>query len=334
MFSLFQSIFGAEKTRQYPESLIEEATQRVVDGTDSRLRTLPGYRRALRDPVIHAIDAVVALVDRLPPPVAANRDDYTTDVRLSTLFASAGRMLDLFAGDDALREFRDSPASASGRAVALLVAQRIEKEVRGMQIEGEMLRRDVAQVAVSFNEHYLLAPAPSDEEACRQIKRRAFDHLLSLGLSRIDAAESERADLTAQCALLRRKLKALQLGSLDFDASRPGGPQATTLQAELDETERRLAAIGADDRTLHAHLDIVVEVLTDAQRQLWLDDVELHLDGMNIRRDPQHNAARRIYLPELHNARGRRLVALPVCISLDELPPRDDFFTAAQRYLG
>ncbi len=334
MFSLFKSIFGAEKTGPYPESLIEAAIQRVIDGTDSRLRTLPGYRRALRDPVIQAIDAVVALVDRLPPPVAANRDDYSTDVRLSSLFASAGRMLDVFAGDDALREFRDSPASASGRAVALLTAQRIEKQVRGMQLEGDMVRRDVAQVAVSFSDHYLLAPAPSDAQAYRQIKRRAFDHLLSLGLSRIDAAESERADLSVQCALLRRKLKALQLGSLDFDASRPAGHQATALQAELDETESRLVAIGADERTLHAHLDIVVEVLADADRQLWLDDVELHLDGMNIRREPQHDSARRICLPELHNARGRRLVALPVSIALDELPPRDDFFTAAQRYLG
>ena len=45
MLKLFQSFFGGDESRgRYPESLVEAAIERTVDGTDSRLRLLPGYR--------------------------------------------------------------------------------------------------------------------------------------------------------------------------------------------------------------------------------------------------------------------------------------------------
>jgi hypothetical protein len=69
---LFRSIFGGrEAVGHYPEFLIEMAIERTVDGTDPRLRLVPGYRKRLRAPVIHAIDHVVALVDDIPATVAA-----------------------------------------------------------------------------------------------------------------------------------------------------------------------------------------------------------------------------------------------------------------------
>ena len=334
MFELFKSIFGKEEPGRYSETLIERAIQRVVDGTDSRLSTLPGYRKSLRTPVMHAIDAVVALIDSLPAPLSANRDDYGKDERLSTLFASADRMLEVLANDSSLCEFRDSPASGAGQATVLLLAERVEKRVLGMEMEGEMVRRDIPQVAVNFQGHRLVDPAATTDEALRQLKRRAFDHLLSLALTRITEVAGERADLSNRRSLLMRKLAALQQGGLHFDGAQGGAPDAAALQAELDETEDQLAAIGADDRTLHGYLDIAAAVLTDAQQQLWLEGVDLYLDRMNIQRDMQDSSVRRISLTEFHNARGQRLVALPLSVTLDELPRRDDFFTAAQRYLG
>jgi hypothetical protein len=334
MFRLFKSMFGNEEPGRYPETLIEQAIQRAVDGTDSRLRTVPGYRKSLRTPVMHAIDAVVALVDSLPAPLAANRQDYGKDERLSTLFASADRMQEVLTNDSALSEFRDSPASGAGQATVLLLAERVEKHVLGMEMEGETVRRDIPQVAVNFQGHRLVDPAATTDEALRQWKRRAFDHLLSLALARITEVASERADLSTQRSLLLRKLAALRQGGLRFDEAQGGVPDAAALQSELEDTEHQLAAIGADDRTLHTYLEIAAAVLTDAQQQLWLECLDLHLDRMNIQRDAQDSSARRISLTEFHNARGQRLVALPLSVTLDELPRRDDFFTAAQRYLG
>jgi hypothetical protein len=74
---LLQSIFGrGETVGRYPETLIEMTIERAVDGTDPRLRLLPGYRKRLREPVIHAIEQVVALVDAMPAPVPAGLEGY------------------------------------------------------------------------------------------------------------------------------------------------------------------------------------------------------------------------------------------------------------------
>ena len=335
MLKLFQSIFGAgEAPGRYPESLIEVAVERAVDCTDPRLRTLPRYRRLLREPVLHAADHVVALVDALPHVQAAGRASYGDDERLTTLFASADRMLQVFAGDSALHDFLASQASKSGTAAVLLLVERIEKHVMGMEMDGEVLRREVAQVAVDFRAHRLVDPTWDEDELRRQLKRRAFDHLLSLALQRIAELRGERADLTRQRTLLRRKLDALNKGQWGFDAGVAEKMDPQALQAELDETERQLAALGTDDRTLFAHMDIVIDILSHAGRQMWAEPVQLHLDRMNVQRGADEATVRQVDLQELHNARGRRLVMLPLAITLDDLPHRDDLLAAAQRVLG
>lgn len=63
MFKLFQKIFDVSPTseKQYPDWLIGKATERAVDGLDSRLRLLSGYKKKLRPGIICAIDHVVNL---------------------------------------------------------------------------------------------------------------------------------------------------------------------------------------------------------------------------------------------------------------------------------
>lgn len=338
MLKLFQSIFdlvgGGNKARgRYPEALIEMAIDRAVDGTDPRIRALPGYRKRLRAPVIHAADHVIALVDSLPEPVAATRKAFAGDSRLAALFASAEHLREVFAGDAALGEFRDRHPGCE-RVTSLLVAERHEKNVLGMELDGELLKREVAQVAINFRSHRLVDPDTDEAEMRRQLKRRAFDHLLSLALARITEIQGERAGLNRQRDLLRRKLSALQHGGFDFDAAGGERPDPEKLQAELDDIEAQMSALGVDDRALSAHLDIVAGLLAEAERQFWGEELVLHLDRMNIRRDPQDGTAREIRLQELHNARGRRLVMLLVSIDPGELPQRVDAVTAAERYLA
>jgi hypothetical protein len=335
MLKLFQSIFsgGAEQGR-YPESLIEEAIERAVDGTDPRLRLLPGYRKRLRAPVIHAIDHVVALVDSLPAPLSADSGDFGGDARLATLFASADHMREVLGNDAALSRFREDAAGQTGKIIALLLAERENKNILGMDLTGDVLRRDVAQVAVSFGKHRLVDPAASEEETRRQLKRRAFDHLLSLALVRIVELQEERVDLNRQRNLLQRKLRAQEQGGWSFEETPAGGADPAALQAELDGIEGQLAALGADDRILNAHLDVAAALLADAERQFWLNGISLRLDRMNILRDAQDASARELRYQELHNSRGRSLVIALLSITLDELPERVDFFTAAQRALA
>jgi hypothetical protein len=335
MFDLFQSIFrGGEQQGHYPESLIESAIERTVDGVDPRVRALFGYKKSLRPSVIHAIDHVVALVDGIPAPLPAGRSDYNADPRLKALFASADRMQEVFGNDAALNEFRDGSGRDAERVVALLLAERVEKNVLGMELAGDMLRRDVAQVSVSFRNHRLIEVTGNEADTRRQLERRAFDHLLTLALARMADAQGERADLARQRDLLRHKLSVLKRGGWSFDAAEGKPPEHQVLIAELQEIETALSKLGADSSALQARLHIVADLLSQAEQQLWAEEFVIHLDNMNIRRDAQDASAQRITLRELHNARGASLALLLVSLAPGELPRRENVMSAAARYLS
>ena len=331
---LFQSIFGSEKRHSYPDSLIEMAIERAVDGTDSRLRLLPGYRKRLRAPVIAAIDHVIALVDAIQTPLPASVRRHGTESRLSTVFSSAGDMLAILARDPALSRFLAGPEGAGAEQVtALLMTEHVERNILGLDLVGDQVRRDVPQVTVNFTAHRLLDPTTSESESRRLWKRRAFDHLLTLALSRIAETRAERADLTRQRDLLRRKLQALEHGGWSFEQPEDDAPDPAALAAELDTIKAQLETLGADQDVLQVHLGIVAERLADAPAQLWAEPIAFVLDPMNIERAPGDPSARRIEFMELRNALGRRVVALPLTIVPAELPEREDLVSAASRYL-
>lgn len=332
--TLFRSIFGGggDVRGRYRKSFLQAAIERAVDGTDSRLRLLPGYRKRLLEPVVTAIDHVVALVDDLPPPLTATRRNYSDEPRLAAIFASAESMLEELGRDKALRGFLAGPGRGATRVTALVVAEREEHHILGRDLVDGMMRRDVPQVTINFTSHRLFDPGPAEVEVRRHLKRRAFDHLLTLALTRIGANQVERADLVHQRDLLRNKLAALQRGGWTFKRPQEPVPDQRVLRHELEQINHQLHAVGTDDRVLQVHLDIVAEVLGDARRQVWGRDISLHLDSMNIERHPRDPSARRIILRELRNAQGRSAIALLLTIAPTDLPPREDFLTAAERY--
>ncbi len=202
-----------------------------------------------------------------------------------------------------------------------------------MDLVGDQVRRDVPQMAINFTSQRLLDPAATEAESRRQWKRRAFDHLLTLALTRIAETREERTDLTRQRDLLRRKLAALEHGGWSFEPAAGDYANPARLMAELDAITEQLDTLGADHEVLRVHLGIVIDLLSDAEHQLWSEPLTLFLDPMNIQREAQEPSVRRIALWELRNIRGRRVVMLPLLITPDELPVREDFVTAAQRYL-
>jgi hypothetical protein len=338
MLKLFQSLFerGAVTTGRYPEAIVEMAIERAIDGTDPLLRTLSGYKKALRPAVLKAIDHVVALIDSLPPTVEMSRRSYRAEVLLPAFFASADRIGEVLGRDQALAELVAGKLSRDAEPIyALLAARRFERRGLGMELQGEILRRDVAQTTVSFADHHLLDPSTSEEETRKQLRRRAFDHVLALALDRITSLRQTRASLQARHKLLQRKLAALEAGHWGFADARPGAVVDTAaLEAELAEIDAQMHSLGTDARSLHSHLEVLVEVLGAAASQLCAEPITLIVDRMGVKRQRVEDNALELELHELHSARGRSLVALPVCIPHDELPKPRDFLAEAQRYLA
>jgi len=332
MLKLFQSLFADRATTDsgYPEALVDAVIERAVDGTDPRLRALGGYRKRLRQPALAAIDHVVCMVESLPPPVDAGAEGYRNDPGLRAMFASLERLHGLLGKDRNLdAALRAGPAPA--RLVALLLTQMNEKHVLGLDIEDGLMKRDVRQTVVSFDDHRVVDPDPDEALTRRALRRRAFDHILAQVLEDMGERTSTRQELGSQRALLRRKLDALKDAGWSFGAAGAGGDPAA-LEQKLVAIEAELQALGPESGTLEAHLDLLAAALADPAARLSLRPRTLILDHRNVLREVADSVAREFTVHELHDGRGARVAVR--LLSIDPaLLARTDFFAAAQRYL-
>ena len=320
MFRLFQSIFGSTGQGPYPESLVTEAIERAVDGTDPWLRAVSGYKRKLKPAVIRAIDHVVALVDGLSPPIDASVGSFGTDPLLKAFFISSADMRKVFGGERNLADFLRGEGGALPRVTALLMVKKVEKVILGVELSGDIIMRDVPQRTVSFEAHQLLDPTGDESETRRLLKRRAFDHLLSIALRRISLMKMEREDLERRRSLLEAKLNLLQNGNWGFDAAGPAErPDLPVLEEKLGQIESQLLELGGDSGMLKVYLDRVVEVLGRPEEILWARKESLIVDKMGITRTKASSDVPELMLDELCNAAGERRIVSLVSLPGDEL---------------
>lgn len=313
----FQSIFGSDATAGiYPDSLIKAAIERAVDGTDPWIRAVSGYKKKLRPAIVQAIDYVIALVDGMAPPIVIEPGSYGSDPLLRTIFISATDMRKILTSDRSLAEFRCRQAVALPRVFALLAMEKQEKIIFGAELSGDIVLRDVPQIAVSFDAHRLFDPTISEDEIRRQLKRRAYDHLLSLALKRITIVKTERDKLERYRALLQSKLNLLQRGSWGFNETAADEHlDVVSIEELLNRIETHLLELGGDDRMLEVYLGIVTDVLGRPEDHLWASKETLNVDRMGIKRSKAVSDTPELTLNMMSDDEGRTLVVSLVALS-------------------
>jgi hypothetical protein len=316
MFRFLQSIFKIEQKKgDYTESLVKEAIERAVDGTDPSLRIVSGYKRKLRPAVVAAIEHVNALVEGLPPPRPVALGIRGDDPLIRAFFISLDEMRKVFGNDRNLTNFIRSGAAVPEKVTALLLMEKVETAIFSAEISGDVVERDVPLKHVGFDAHRIIAPAGDESETRRLLKGRAYDHLVSLALRRITTMKTEREDLKRRHVLLQSKLDIFQRHGWGFEkAASAGSPDIAGLEEEIGRIESQLLEMGGDDRTFENYLDILVNVLGSSGEHLWGKTETLILDSMGIRRDQFAHNANELTFHELFNSEGRSLVALPVAL--------------------
>ncbi len=321
MLKLLQSIFGTAKQGSYPESLVNEAIERAVDGTDPWLRSVSGYKKKLRPAVIQAIDHVVALVNGFPAPLSVALGSFEDDDRLKGFFVSGKHLKNVFSKDQNLAEFLAGPAGDSPQIVALLAMEKEEKVIFGAELAGDIIIRDVPKMTVSFDGHRLVDPAADETQARRLLMRRAYDHLLSLALKRLAFVKSERKDLERRRTLLQAKMNLLEREGWGFDLSTGSTEKLDVAEVEkrLGQIEAQLQEFGGDDRESEAYLQIVTDVLGKPAEYLLGKGATIFVDKMAIKHNEASIDAPALTFTELRNAEGRQLVVVLVSIPGKEL---------------
>lgn len=342
---LLQSLFSAtsNKSGKFDAALIRGAIERVVDGTDPRLRMARQYRKKLWTAVEHTIEYVIELVDALPPAVEIGRRGFTTDPRQRALFASPGHLQEILSFGADLRHYRQRiNGTLPADLYAVLRMERVEKIVLGVDLEGNMIRRDVPQTIVNFHQHRLTFPAGSETKTRRELKKRAFDYLIETALEHLVSVRSQKQLLEQQRRqLLQKKTKLLKGANvaleplLDPHVSTSNNP--ATIDRRLREIEVELTRIRADSATIDDHLAQVVTTLREPEKHLRLERVSLTLDHMNIKVPPDSSRnANTLIFDEVLLGKDRRITTLLIRFPSDEILPQPDFFDEANRllYLG
>ena len=258
---------------------------------------------------------------------------------MRALFVSPDHLSDTLLHSRALQDYLDRRTGLDPENIhALLGVELREKNVLGMELEGEILRRDVAQVAISFTNHRLMEPVDSEQESDLELKKRAFDFLIQLALKNIASRRSEQTEALRQRDLLSNKLRALEstswaMNSL-LDQAQPTAADTRTAEQQIAQLESELAGIDTDPVTLDHYLETISECLNAAAQHLWVAPITLRLNRMGIKsEDDTDPRAITLELDELATSDGRKAIAVPVYIPFAEIPEKPDFLTEASRYL-
>ncbi|GFO63487.1 hypothetical protein M1B72_09850 [Geomonas paludis] len=315
MLRFLHSIFRrGTKSGAVPDSLVNKAIERAVDGTDPWIRAVFGYKKKLRPAVIHAIDHVVALVDGTGPVLPLDPQSYDSNPNLRTYFLTASEMGDFLKHEPNLVQLRGKRGNHQHGATALLLMEKRERMTLGASLSGDVVLRDVPQVSVSFEAHRLMDLNGNEEETRYQLKRRAYDHLLRIALGRITELKTRRGNLEKHRILLSSKLSLLQRGGFGFDPRSGRETDVAGLEQRLADIEAQLLAMGKDDKMLDVYLGVVADVLGRAEEHLWLGKETLVVDRMGIKRREAGVDAREVSLDVLCDAEGRKLVVSLVSI--------------------
>lgn len=321
MLRFLRSLVGAgERKAGYPESLVKDLIERAVDATDPWLRAVSGYRKKLRPAVIRSLDHVTSLMGGLPSPIPLCSGCYDDDPFLKALFASKAEMRTVLRNDRNLAVFRKGLETVPQRIIALLIMEKKESAIFGVEMTGDVVARDVCQETVSFVAHRFVDPAADEGETRRLLRFRAFDRLISIALKRITGMKVERKDLEGRRNVLQGKLDLLQQGGWGFEGN---GSERDHDMAGLEEgigrINSRLSGLGGNDRMLECYLDALSDVLGHPEDHLWGKKETVVLDSMGIKRSQPGNNAHELTFVELENSTGRRLIIALVDIAGDEL---------------
>lgn len=274
------------KYERLDEQDIERAIDIILEETDPRLRLVRGYKRKLRKPVIRSLVYVNRLVARIPGAFEINRRNFGSNPQVNALFGSADDIDDLVSRSRALKKYFDEYPERDV-AYTTLVMTRTEKNVLGVELSGDMMKRDVAKVAVNFTGHRLVICGSSESELRDSLRWRGIHNLAIIALENIAHLKMKTSELEKQRLLLKIKLRDLQAQHRGLDALSVAGSEDFEGKQELsrrqNETEQQLKEARTHLGTLEDYLVQVRQVFNHPSRYLRLKPGCVRVDRMGIK---------------------------------------------------
>ena len=314
-----------------------DAIEHVVNEINPRIRAIGGYRKKLRPCVETTLSYCSDLVTRVPESVEVSSNSWGRDPMVKAFFSGKEDLRRVFSHSKEVRDFFDQHADA-GHCYALLSMERKERTVLGMEMHGDVIRRDVKQIAVNFTDHRVVTPSSSELELRNNLERRAFENLIAYALERIAGLVAARHSLEEQQQLLEMQLKVAHLRSQSLEPligdKDSGTIDIEVLRKQSAHTGQAREQTSARLTTLEDYIDRIAEVLGAPQTHLRLDSISMRLSKMNIKLDQQPaDTGQALQLIEASLGERLKRVLLITRFPRDDLLPRQDFLAdTTKRY--
>ncbi|NOR40805.1 MAG: hypothetical protein GQ537_06330 [Gammaproteobacteria bacterium] len=196
------------------------AVEDMVDGTDSKIRLVPGYKKKLHKIIQSSLEFSDDLVNQIPEAIEVSSSTFISDPYVNAFFTNITDLQSIVCHSSEIQDYMEDIHDSNTRCCALLCMRRSEKTVMGMELSDNMLRKDVQQIAVSFSDHRIYSPAPSEIETREGLRNCLFQGLVTNALEHIvkhrlasHRLQSKRQMLHARLRQYRQRIKNVQQGT-------------------------------------------------------------------------------------------------------------------------
>jgi hypothetical protein len=291
-----------KETRKNRYSDILGTVDDVVNATDSRIRLVTNYKKKLLEAVSSALDFTDDMVEQIPGAIDINRKTFVSDPYVNAFFANIPDMQSVFSRSSEIRDFlEDSGNATSSECCSLLCMHMSEKTVMGMQLSGDIIRKDVQQTAVNFSDHRIYSPSPDERSTREGLKHCLFGGLVTNAIERIMQLKLENHRLQSERQMLHARLRHLQQKAAQTQDS----PPDNRITADIEDTSLKLKNV--EDKLLHTHpaspqesLELVNHVFGYPEEFVRARKFTLRLNKMGIKiEDNSTEPSNRIELTEV-----------------------------------
>lgn len=262
--------------RKQEDALIEEI-DRVLAETKTKIPLVRNYRKKLREPVSHAIEALSTMIAQIPGPLALDPDRWEKEPVLNLIFSEAGKLSRWLNG---CRNLRDAfERTGSDRLFGLLIADYKVKTSFGTEINGDIIRKNVQQQSVYFEDPRILVPATGLETARKDLRHRILVMLFTRELNEIAELKSWKEELEKQQDLLEFRLWGAKVPESEAEVS-TDDREADEAKAVLGDIDKKIEEITKNLDTPESHLAHVSRALMDLRQHLRMENFTLRLNSL------------------------------------------------------
>ena len=246
---------------------ITQLVEHVVDVVDPRIRVIGRYTQKLSQPLSHTWDYLTEIANVIPDGVTINSANFSSDTRMKLIFDNQSEIQRLLNTVSPLIHHHASQKNqASANIFMLLCMEKRERNFLGTELEGDILKRDVMQTAVTFTNRKFLSAGYNEEDAKLGFKNCALDGLLNKAHGLITNSRNEQKQLIARKKLLHKQHNH-QVGE----------------HPELRDIERQLTEIRIKSESPDHHLSQILEVLHNPEHYIKMETHSMTLSNLGIK---------------------------------------------------